>query len=318
MIDGSDSAVAVPSERAVSVTAYLSAVESYLKGDGEPALERAYEIGRTALAQGVGLLGLARIHHTCLETLLSRANSTQGCATTLAGAADFFAECISPYEMTYRGFRDANIALRRFNSVLEREAKRIAHSLHDEAGQLLVAVYIATANLAQDLPQAAGHVANITELLDRIEAELRRLSHELSPAMLKDFGLVPALTYLAEGVSRRSGLRITIEGTPERRLPEPIEAALYRVAQESLTNAVRHARATKVTIRLRHEAAAISCHIRDDGVGFDVNLAETSTDERGFGLIGIRERAGSLGGSLEIKSAAGAGTELVVSIPLET
>jgi signal transduction histidine kinase len=120
--------------------------------------------------------------------------------------------------MTYRGFRDANIALRRFNSVLEREAKHIAHSLHDEAGQLVVAVYIALANLAQDLPQAAGQVANITELLDRIEAELRRLSHELTPAILKDFGLAPALKYLAEGVSRRSGLRIVIEDSPRRPL----------------------------------------------------------------------------------------------------
>ncbi|HTD12099.1 MAG TPA: ATP-binding protein [Steroidobacteraceae bacterium] len=316
MIDGTDSVL--PVERAPSAKAYLAALESYLKGDGEPALQRAYEMGRTALAQGVGLLEFARIHHTCLETLLARGATTHQRETILAGAADFLAECISPYEMTYRGFRDANIALRRFNSVLEREAKRIAHSLHDEAGQLLVAVYIALANLARDVPQAAGHVANITGLLDQIEAELRRLSHELTPAILKDFGVTPALRYLAEGVSRRSGLRIVIEGTPEGRLPEPVEAALYRLAQESLTNAVRHARATTVTIRFRHEVAAIACHIRDDGVGFDAKLNAASGGERGFGLIGIRERAGSLGGTLEIKSAAGAGTEVIMSIPLES
>lgn len=315
MGDGTDHTV--PSSRAASDSAYLALVEGYLRGDGEPALQGAYEMGRIALTQGVGLLELARIHHTCLATLLARATSTQQREKLLSGAADLFAECVAPYEMTYRGFRDANSALRRFNSVLEREAKRIAHSLHDEAGQLLVAVYIALANLAQDLPQAAGQVANITELLDRIEAELRRLSHELTPAILKDFGLAPALKYLAEGVSRRSGLRIVIEEPPERRLPETIEVALYRVAQESLTNAVKHARATKVTIRFRHEAATICCHIRDDGVGFDAQLTETPIGERGFGLIGIRERAGSLGGALEINSTPGAGTELVISIPLE-
>jgi len=313
--DGIDSAM--PSERAPSGKLYLSALESYLKGDGEPALQRAYEIGRTALAQGVGLLELARIHHTCLETLLARAAATEERETILHGAANFFAECISPYEMTYRGFRDANSALRRFNTVMEREAKRIAQSLHDEAGQLLVAVYIALANLSQDVPQAAGQIGNITELLDRIEAELRRLSHELTPALLKDFGVGSALKYLAEGVSQRSGLRIVIEGAPEGRLPEPVEAVLYRVAQESLTNAVRHARATTVTIRFRQEAARIFCHIRDDGVGFDTKMTKPATGERGFGLIGIRERADSLGGALEIISAAGAGTELVVSIPLE-
>jgi signal transduction histidine kinase len=308
---------AVPSERPVSGHAYLSAVESYLSGDGEPALHRAYEIGRAALAQGVSLLELARTHDTCLRTLLAHATSTQQRETTLAGAAVFFAECISPYEMTYRGFRDANIALRRFNTVLEREARRIANALHDEAGQLLVAVYMALANLVQDLPQAASHVANIRELLDRIEAELRRLSHELAPAILRDFGLAAALKYLAEGVSVRSGLRVDIESAPAGRLPEPIEAALYRVAQEALTNAVRHARATRVAIRFRHEVATISCYIRDDGVGFDANSQGTSTDERGLGLIGIRERAGSLGGTLEISSAVGAGTELIISIPLE-
>ena len=307
----------MPVERATSASAYLALVEGYLRGDGEAALQRAYEMGRIALAQGVGLLELARIHHTCLATLLARATSTQQRETLIAGAADLFAECVAPYEMTYGAFRDANIALRRFNSVLEREAKRIAHSLHDEAGQLLVAVYIALANLAQDLPQAAGQVANITELLDRIEAELRRLSHELTPAILRDFGLAPALKYLAEGVSRRSGLRIVIEDPPEGRLPETIKAALYRVAQESLTNAVKHARATKVTIRFRHEAATICCHIRDDGVGFDAELTATAIDERGFGLIGIRERASSLGGALQISSAPGAGTELIISIPLE-
>jgi signal transduction histidine kinase len=307
-----------PWERAASGDGYRCAVESYLGGEGEPALQRAYEMGRIALAQGVGLLELARIHHTCLETLLARAASTQQRETILAGAADFFAECISPYEMTYWGFRDANSALRRFNTVMEREAKRIAHSLHDEAGQLLVAVYIALANLSQDVPQAAAQVANITELLDRIEAELRRLSHELTPALLKDFGVAPALKYLAEGVSRRSGLRIVIEGAPEGRLPEPVEAALYRIAQESLTNTVRHARATNVTICFRREAARIFCHIRDDGVGFDTKLTKPASGERGFGLIGIRERAASLGGTLEIISAPGTGTELVVSIPLES
>jgi signal transduction histidine kinase len=314
--DATDSTV--PAEHAASGSALLAAVESYLRGDGEHALQRAYETGRTALAQGIGLLELARIYQACLETLLGQASCAEQREMILRSAAHCFAECISPYEMTYRGFRDANIALRRFNTVLEREAKRIAHALHDEAGQLLVAVYIALANLAEDLPQAAEHVANITQLLDRIEAELRRLSHELTPAILKDFGLAAALKYLAEGVARRSGLRILIEDAPQGRLPEPVEAALYRVAQESLTNAVRHARATRVTIRFRHQGATIFCHIRDDGVGFDPKSTQTSTAERGFGLIGIRERAGSLGGALEINSAAGAGTELIMSIPVES
>ncbi|MGH8316274.1 MAG: sensor histidine kinase, partial [Steroidobacterales bacterium] len=234
-----------------------------------------------------------------------------------SGAANFFAECISPYEMTYRGFRDANTALRGFNGLLEREAKRIARSLHDEAGQLLVAVYIALVNLANDLPQAATRIASITGLLDQMEEELRRLSHELAPAILDDFGLVPALKYLAEGIARRSGLKIVIENAPEVRWPQSVESVLYRFAQESLANAVRHARATEVTIRFHREPAALCCRIRDNGIGFDTKRAAAAASEPGFGLTGIRERAQSLGGTLFIESAIGAGTELTVSIPVD-
>src|ERR1700752_486341 len=133
----------IPSDSMVMSDNYQSALESYLKGDGEPALQRAYDMGRDALARGVGLLELARTHHRCLEALLAQAGSPRQRDAIHAGAVNFFAECISPYEMTYRGFRDANSALRGFNGLLEREAKRIARSLHDEAGQLLVAVYIA-------------------------------------------------------------------------------------------------------------------------------------------------------------------------------
>ena len=296
---------------------YRSAIDSYLKGDGEHALQRAYEMGRDALARGVSLLELARTHHLCLEELLAQAGSARQRDAIHAGAVNFFAECISPYEMTYRGFRDANTALRGFNGLLEREAKRIARSLHDEAGQLLVAVYIALVNLASDLPQAGARIASITGLLDQMEEQLRRLSHELAPAILEDFGLVPAIKYLAEGVARRSGLRIVIEDAPEVRWPQSVESVFYRFAQESLTNAVRHARATEVTIRFHRDPAALCCRIRDNGIGFDTKRVSTTVGESGFGLTGIRERAQSLGGTLFIDSAIGAGTELAVSIPVD-
>lgn len=296
---------------------YRSAIASYLEGDGEHALQRAYEMGRESLARGVSLLELARTHHACLEALLVETDSPREREAIRSGAANFFAECISPYEMTYRGFRDANIALRGFNGLLEREAKRIARSLHDEAGQLLVAVYIALVNLARDLPQAATRVASITGLLDQMEEELRRLSHELAPAILDDFGLVPALKYLADGVARRSGIQIVIEDAPEVRWPPSVESVFYRFAQESLANAVRHARATEVTIRFHREPAAICCRIRDNGIGFDTKRASSPAGEPGFGLTAIRERAGSLGGTLFIDSAVGAGTELAMSIPVD-
>lgn len=303
--------------RVLSQESYLLSMQSYLQGAGEVALQRAYDIGRTALAEGTGLLVIARIHGACLETLLLQSASPPEQQRIRMSAAEFFAECISPYEMTYRGFRDANIALRHFNEVLEHQARRIGHALHDEAGQLLVAVYIALETMAQEVAPAGEHVAKVIRLLDQIEAQLRRLSHELTPTILNDLGLVPALRYLSEGLAQRSRLTISIDEVAKERLPATVESVLYRIAQESLNNIVRHAQATHVSIRLRREHDSIHCSIRDNGIGFDVASVNTRKDEQGFGLLGIRERVGVLGGTLQINSAAGAGTELVIYVPLE-
>jgi signal transduction histidine kinase len=295
---------------------YPEALQSYLGGAGESALQQAYEIGRSALNAGIGLVAIADIHHTCLRKLLEHEAKDER-ERILTGAAQFFAECVSPYEMTYGGFREANTALRHFNEVLEQEAKRIANALHDEAGQLLVAVYIALQNLCSDVPAVQPHVLKVTQLLDQIEVQLRRLSHELAPALLNDLGWVPALRYLAEGLAQRSQLQISIDAVPEQRLPRRLETTLYHVAKEALHNAIKHARATAVRVSFQRKAGSISCHIRDDGVGFDPASIPVRRGEQGFGLIGMRERLGVVGGEMQIDSSSGRGTELVISIPVE-
>jgi signal transduction histidine kinase len=297
--------------------AYPKSLQNYLGGAGETALQEAYQIGRSALDAGIGLVALADIHHACLQKLLADDVATDERNRILTGAAQFFAECISPYEMTYGGFREANTALRHFNEVLEQEAKRIANALHDEAGQLLVAVYIALQNLCSEVPAVEPHVLEVTQLLDQIEVQLRRLSHELMPALLNDLGLVPALRYLFEGLAQRSQLQISIDAVPEQRLPRRVETTLYHVAKEALHNVTKHARATAVWIRFERKAGSISCHIRDNGVGFDPASIAVRRGEQGFGLIGIRERLSVVGGDMQINSADGSGTELVISIPVE-
>src|SRR3989442_12983268 len=119
------------------------------------------------------------------------------------------------FEMAHRGVREANSALRRHNEMLEEVAKRIAHSLHDEAAQLLGCVYVALDELAWDLPRGPHHerLQKIRELLGETSEQLRRLSHELRPTILDDLGLLPAIEFLAEGVSKRTGLSITVEGS---------------------------------------------------------------------------------------------------------
>ena len=299
-----------------AATAYPTSLRDYLGGAGESALQQAYQIGRRALEAGTGLVAIADIHHSCLRELLAQNVGIDERNRIVTSAAQFFAECISPYEMTYGGFREANTALRHFNEVLEQEAKRIANALHDEAGQLLVAVYIALQNLCHDVPSVQPQILKVTQLLDQIEIQLRRLSHELMPALLSDLGLVPALRYLFEGLAQRSHLQISIEAVPEQRLPRRVEATLYHVAKEALHNVIKHARATAVWIRFQRKADSICCRIRDNGTGFDPASIAVRQGEQGFGLIGMRERLSVVGGSIQINSG-GSGTELVISIPVE-
>jgi signal transduction histidine kinase len=300
-----------------AASAYPISLHDYLGGAGESALQQAYQIGRRALEAGVGLVAIADIHHAYLRTLLTQKLANEERDRILTGAAQFFAECISPYEMTYGGFREANTALRHFNEVLENEAKRIANALHDEAGQLLVAVYIALQSLSDEVPAVQPHVPKVTQLLDQIELQLRRLSHELAPALLNDLGLVPALRYLFEGLAQRSQLQVSVEEVPERRLPRRVETTLYHIAKEALHNVVKHAQATAVWIRFQRTAGSIVCSIRDNGRGFDSASIAHRQGEQGFGLMGMRERLNVVGGHLQINSTNGDGTELLISVPVE-
>jgi two-component system NarL family sensor kinase len=134
--------------------------------------------------------------------------------------------------------------------------------------------------------------------------------------MLDDLGLGPAVRFLAEGVSKRTGLFITADALAEERFPAPVELALYRIVQEALTNAAKHARARKVRIEVRREAHLAWCEIQDDGKGFNLSAVSSDKTGRGLGLVGMRERASSLGGRLEIKSRPGRGTQIVARLPL--
>ena len=298
---------------------YTQALEDHLAGGGETALQEAYELGRRGLTEGLGVLDMASLHAEVLGIILLRTPTPEDGVRTVSAAANFFAESLSPFEMTHRGYREANIALRHLNEMLEEEAKRIAHALHDEAGQLLASVHLALEEVARELPPPAGdRLQKVRGLLDQIEMQLRRLSHELRPTILDDLGLFPALEFLATGISSRTRIPISVEGSSEKRLPQVIETALYRIVQEALTNVTKHAQATRVTVCLQREDQMVRCSIRDDGIGFDPGVVLGPRIERGLGFVGIQERLNSLGGKLQIVSSPGRGTELLITIPLET
>jgi len=237
------------------------------------------------------------------------------------GTADkveaFVLESMSPFEMTHRGVREANLALRQFETRREEEARRIARELHDESGQLLATVYFALDTLRSDVtPDGQARLSRVFELLHHVEESIRRIAHELRPTILDDLGLVPALQFLAEGVSRRSGITVVVTGDSGGRLAPAVETALYRVTQEALTNVTRHSRARRATVTVERLASEIVCRIHDDGRGFDPSAVVAAT-ARGLGLEGIRERVSTLGGQLEITSSPGTGTEMVVRLPVE-
>jgi two-component system, NarL family, sensor histidine kinase UhpB len=297
---------------------YASFLRDYAAGKGENALGRAYELGRRALTERMSLVEIASLHHQVLQRLILEEKDEKRREVLFRTGGEFLAECLSPYEMAHRGFQDAVKALRQLNETLEEEIKRIAYAVHDEAGQLLVAVHLALAEVALDLPRAQQEqVGKIEGLLNQVEKHLRRYSHELRPTILDDLGWIPAIRFLAEGISKRADMPIHIDATVSERLPSAAETALYRTVQEGLTNAVKHAKASNVWIRAWKEKLALCCSIRDDGAGFDPQQAQTGTGRKGLGLIAMRERVSAIGGTLRIDSCPGRGTELSIRIPLE-
>jgi signal transduction histidine kinase len=202
------------------------------------------------------------------------------------------------------------------NQVLEEEIKRIAHALHDEAGQLLAAAHISLDQVEDELaPGGQLLLRNAKKQLDDVYQQLRHLSHELRPTILDDLGLLPAVEFLSEGVARRSGLRIAVQSSKGVRLPAPLETALYRVVQEALNNISKHAHASSVKIRFRVSEKTVKCTIIDDGMGFDMGGAKTHPTGHGLGLLGMREKLNPLGGGLKIESAPGQGTKLFITVP---
>jgi signal transduction histidine kinase len=202
----------------------------------------------------------------------------------------------------------------------DEEAKRIAHALHDESGQLLAMVYIALDEMAKGLAATdKERVQAIKGLLDDVEKRLRDLSHELHPAMLDHLGLIPSVEYLAKQISKRTGIQIKVAADLNERLSPLLELSLFRGVQEAFNNVVRHARAKTINVRIMQDEELIQCAIQDDGVGFNPTAAWRRKKHKGqgLGLAGMRERIEGIGGFFQILSAPGEGTKLFISMPRE-
>jgi signal transduction histidine kinase len=182
----------------------------------------------------------------------------------------------------------------------------------------LTAAHIALAEAMRELPApSAEQLQRVREHLDRIEEQLRRLAHELHPRILDDLGLVMALQFLALGFEKRRGIAVIVESALQTRLRPAVELVVYRLVQEALSNASRHARARRVEVRLEQSPGVLHCSVADDGIGFDAAALEArlAAGENGMGLSGIRDRIEGLGGTLDIDSVPGRGTRLSIILP---
>lgn len=292
---------------------YRDALAAYLDAGNEALLARAYELGRDALEAGRSIPDMVGVHQRSLQQVLPGAAVGRRPETVLDAAGDFLAEALSPFDKTHRGDRDSLVAWRHINDSFEKEIGRIAHALHDESGQLLVSLHLQLSQLAREMPAAQPQIQQCQELLDRTEQQLRQLSHELRPMVLDDLGWLSAIEFLATAVAARSGIPVEVRSSVTERLPAPVETALYRVVQEALSNATRHARPGRIRVEIDQDQGCLRGIISDDGVGFEV---EPRVRNGGLGLRGMRERLGALGGSLQVVSARGHGTEVRFRLPM--
>jgi signal transduction histidine kinase len=211
----------------------------------------------------------------------------------------------------------------------EEERRRLALELHDQTGQSLTALTLHAQAIGQTLAhersdaaiRAQSQAERLNALAQRTLVEVQAIARHLRPSLLDDLGVVAALSWLAEDAEERLGVaaRVKIAGDELEagaRIPTEIETALYRIAQESLTNAVRHGNARHIAIQLRSSAQALILTVADDGAGFALGDEMARRERGGLGVYGMRERARLLGGSLRLRSAPGRGCVARARVPV--
>ncbi|MDP2858764.1 MAG: PAS domain S-box protein [Bacillota bacterium] len=201
--------------------------------------------------------------------------------------------------------------------VQEEERKRISRELHDDTVQALVALSRQLEMLEHEDAGTGSkrRIADMGSLVDSTLENLRRFTRDLRPPMLDDLGLEPALEWLVQSTSERESLAVTLHVKGEaRRLESDVEVAVYRIAQEAVSNVVKHAEASRIQITLEYSPSHIELNVQDDGRGFLPGV-ERADRAGGLGLVGMQERAEMLGGTLSVESKPGHGTGLSARIP---
>jgi two-component system sensor histidine kinase DegS len=204
-------------------------------------------------------------------------------------------------------------------NTIEEERQRIARELHDGVGQNLLLFRLKLQQLEQLVSDKIDKKEYdlLVESVENSIQELKTISHVLKPKILEELGLVPALRFLCNRISRESGIfgSIDISGGEER-INSSLEITLYRLTQEALNNIVKHSRAKIFNIQLIYGNESIKLIISDDGIGFEIDDLQTKESLAGMGLINMQERIEEFKGKLKIDSSSGNGTVIIVDIPV--
>jgi signal transduction histidine kinase len=333
---------------------YAGALRDYLAQAGvETALLRAYEAGREGVEAGLGVLDMVAVHMEALDLALGESATLEEALNKARASAGLLLESLGPFEMAYRGFREANEKLsslaesleqqvsdrtaelqatarrlRRIDrervklleslvSTAEEERRRIAVDIHDDAIQKMSAVAMRLDMLRVDhreLEDDEG-LSKLNQTVTTSIDSLRQLLFELSPPGLESGGLLEALRLYLDQQSKLDGApEYNIEHRLQTEPPLQTCLVLYRIAQEALTNAKKHARATQVRVLLADRRGGHFVRVQDDGVGFSVKRRIDPLPGH-LGLIAMRQRAEMAGGEFLISSTPGEGTTVESWLP---
>ena len=206
-------------------------------------------------------------------------------------------------------------------AVQEEERRVLSGELHDDVGQSLLALQIGLHRLAQDSVQGKPRLLDeCVDIVSALQDKIREVSVRLHPPQLTQLGLVDALRALVSRQRAITGLDIrgAFEGPARGELSSAAEIACYRICQEALNNATRHARARVIEVRTKRERERFCLSIHDDGAGFDADQRREAANATGhLGLISMEERARLAGGELDLRTAPGAGTVVFAAFPLD-
>ena len=199
--------------------------------------------------------------------------------------------------------------------VQEEERRRISRELHDETGQglMVIRLYLGMLEASIRTRTAQLKIHETLAVVDRTIEGLRRMLARLSPLVLQELGLIAAIRKEAKDLTKNTGIKARVDVAEDiGRLGAEIETAIYRVAQEALHNVAKHSQAKSVWVQMSREDGAVRLLVEDDGVGF---APKTHSRGKSFGLAGMRERVGNLGGAMRVRSSKGRGTRIEISVP---